>query len=170
MKNKKVNAKNVSKFERGTNSESGEVLKIIKILVGVLIFFFLAYLLMGIITGEIKFGKDKKTSTDIQYEEILAGTSLEQNSDDYYVVYYDFNDKYSLVSTFVSTLSSNNKVYKVDLSKKFNEEYIGEVNINAKNINELKVSNPTLIRVKNKQIVKVVSGESSIKKYVASVN
>lgn len=170
MKNKKVNAKNVSKFERGTNSESGEVLKIIKILVGVLIFFFFAYLLMGIITGEIKFGKDKKTSTDIQYEEILAGTSLEQNSDDYYVVYYDFNDKYSFVSTFVSTLSSNNKVYKVDLSKKFNEEYIGEVNINAKNINELKVSNPTLIRVKNKQIVKVVSGESSIKQYVASVN
>ena len=50
MKNKKVNVKNVSKFERGTNSESGEVLKIIKILVGVLIFFFLAYLLMGIIT------------------------------------------------------------------------------------------------------------------------
>ena len=81
MKNKK----NFKKIEKQINNENNEVKKIIKIFVGVVIFLIIAYLLMGIITGEIDLGKNKETVAEIQYKEILAEMTLKQNDEEYFV-------------------------------------------------------------------------------------
>ena len=165
MKNKK----NFKKIEKQINNENNEVKKIIKIFVGVVIFLIIAYLLMGIITGEIDLGKNKKTVAEIQYKEILAEMTLKQNDEEYFVIYYNFDEEDSLISAIINVLASNQKVYEVDLSKKFNYNYIGDVKTDVKSIKDLKVKNPTLIKVANKKIEKVVFGIDSIKKYVSII-
>lgn len=165
MKNKK----NFKKIEKQINNENNEVKKIIKIFVGVVIFLIIAYLLMGIITGEIDLGKNKETVAEIQYKEILAEMTLKQNDEEYFVIYYNFDEEDSLISAIINVLASNQKVYEVDLSKKFNYNYIGDVKTDVKSIKDLKVKNPTLIKVANKKIEKVVFGIDSIKKYVSTI-
>lgn len=165
MKNKK----NFKKIEKQINNENNEVKKIIKIFVGVVIFLIIAYLLMGIITGEIDLGKNKETVAEIQYKEILAEMTLKQNDEEYFVIYYNFDEEDSLISAIINVLASNQKVYEVDLSKKFNYNYIGDVKTDVKSIEDLKVKNPTLIKVANKKIEKVVFGIDSIKKYVSTI-
>ena len=124
---------------------------------------------MGIITGEIDLGKNKETVAEIQYKEILAEMTLKQNDEEYFVIYYNFDEEDSLISAIINVLASNQKVYEVDLSKRFNYNYIGDVKTDVKSIKNLKVKNPTLIKVANKKIEKVVFGIDSIKKYVSTI-
>ena len=60
-----------------TNTTSDiEYSKIIKITIGVVLVLVLTYLITGLATGEIKWGKKedtKKKEASIQYEEIIAG-------------------------------------------------------------------------------------------------
>ena len=96
-----------------------------------------------------------KPPVSIQYEEILAGELFNMYDDEYYVVFFDFKD--SSAAIYASILEkyeadSDIKVYKVDLSKGFNEPYISEEsNPNVKKIGDLKINGPTLIKIKNKK-------------------
>ena len=56
----------------------------------------------------------------------------------------------------------------MDLDKKFNTNYISDgedIDRTPKNIDELKVENPTLIRIKNGKVTKFVTGIEDIKDY-----
>ena len=152
-KNKKV-------IERNLGNNSTEASTIVKIAIGVIIVFVLIYLIFAVLTGEIKLKKDKKTEPTIQYVEILAETTFKQNSDDYFVLFYEFSGD--------DVLENTTKTYKVDLDKKFNTNYIADgedIDRTPKNIDELKVENPTLIRIKNGKVTKFVTGIEDIKDY-----
>ena len=154
-KNKKV-------IERNLGNNSTEASTIVKIAIGVIIVFVLIYLIFAVLTGEIKLKKDKKTEPTIQYVEIL-------NSDDYFVLFYEFSgDDANLLETITQVLENTTKTYKVDLDKKFNTNYIADgedIDRTPKNIDELKVENPTLIRIKNGKVTKFVTGIEDIKDY-----
>ena len=164
MKNKKI----IERQYKNSN-ETSEVKKVLKIAIGVLLFFCAVYLIAGLLTGEIKLKKDKKQEVSIQYSEILAESTFKQTESEYYVLYYDFESNESvLIDAINSDLSSDNTVYKVDLSKGFNKKFIAESNKiknNPKNINELKVEDPTLIKIKNKKVVSFQKGIKKIKEY-----
>lgn len=167
-KNKKV-------IERNLNNNEKELSTIIKITVGVVLVFIVVYLLFAIFTGEIKLTKDKSTEPTIQYSEILAETTFKQNKEDYFVLYYDFSkDNASLLETIAVVIGNEATTYKVDLNKKFNGNYIIEddksINKTPNNIDELKVKNPTLIRIKKGKIVKFITGIEDIKNYSQELN
>lgn len=149
------------------NNSTPEVKTAVKIVIGILLFLIVIYFASAIASGEIKLKKDKNTEVTIQYSEILAEATFKQKSSDYYVIYYEFDSKsISLIESIVSDLSQTSKVFKVDLSKNFNKNYTSDsVNKNPKNISELKVTNPTLIRIKSGQVVDFITGLDSIKNY-----
>lgn len=168
MKNNKN--KKIIERQYKNNDENNEFIKILKITIGVLLFFGIVYLIAGVLTGEIKFNKDEKEEVSIQYSEILAESTFKQKDNEYYVIYYDFSSNESvLIDAITNDLSANNKVYKVDLSKGFNKNYISKddkIKTNPKNAKELTVVNPTLIKIKNKKSVKLLKGAKNIKEYV----
>ena len=79
-----------------TNTTSDiEYSKIIKITIGVVLVLVLTYLITGLATGEIKWGKKedaKKEEASIQYEEIIAGEVLNRSDSEYYVFLFNFTD------------------------------------------------------------------------------
>lgn len=98
---------------------------------------------------------------------ILLGNLLSQNNKEYYVLVYDFDDKYKsyftdLIEGYYNDL--NVKLYTSNLKEGLNKPYIGEKsNPEAETIKELKVNGPTLIKVKENRIVKYLEGEPKIK-------
>lgn len=92
---------------------------------------------------------------------ILAKNSFMQSDSEYYVYYYDFTDTDATISTLIRNKLSD-KVYKVNTSDAFNANYVSEeVNL-VNNIEEFKVSNPTIIRVVNGTIETSYVGRNTI--------
>ena len=167
MSNKKKNKK-IEKVNR-YSSDSEEAYKMIKVLAGVVVVLVVFYLVFAIATGEISFGKKETKSVEIQNVEILAGTTFSRSDEEYYVLMYDFaaadSIVYSNLYSMYSSYYGESKIYLVDLSKKFNSQYIAENESQVKvtDINSLKVVNGTLVKVSNGVGVSYSIGEEKIK-------
>ena len=147
--------------------------KMIIILVSVVAVLGLFYFIAGIITGSIDLNKNEPA--EIQYSEILAGSTFKQEDEEYVVLYYNFtkedaSEYTDLVSTYTSSDNSVS-IYTVDLSRKFNSSYIRNdeevANTNPKAAKELKIKDPTLIRIKDKQVIKYIENYEEIKNYMS---
>ena len=140
--------------------------KTLGVILGVLLLFFVTlYVLTGLfITKELNwFGiNDKGEVEDIVNIEnkILATDSLRQTEEEYYVYFYDTTDENSEVSNLLYSLIE--KVYRVDLHDDFNSNYVGEPSGIVENISDLKVSNPTIIKVSSEKIIEFYSGVEEI--------
>jgi len=161
------NNKNMKRIEKQINNSNNEVNTIIKIVVGVLLVLGVAYFLIGVIVGEIKFGKKEKI--EIQYSEILAERTFRQKDTEYYVVFYKFSEEDAFFNAIIENLGYTLEVYKVDLDKKFNSLYIGDVNTKPTSLENLKVKSPTLIKIEEGKASKVITGIEEIKKYVSTL-
>ena len=167
MKKRKGKNKNKIIERQLKNNSTPELKTAIKIVIGVVLFILVLYFIGRIASGELKLKNDKNAEPTIQYSEILAEKTFKQKDNEYYVIYYYFDDNsVSLIDTIVSDLSQSSKVYKVDLKKNFNASYISDsVNKRPKNLSELKVVNPTLIKIKSGKVIDLVTGLNSIKDY-----
>ena len=137
-------------------------------IVGFLIaFFVLLYLITGIfVTKDIKLFNKKNNSTEDSSStyisnKILASNSLNQKEEEYYVYFFDSTKEDSEVKNTISLL--DDKVYRVDLSDDFNSNYIGDASGVVTNIEDLKVTDPTVIKVENSVIVSFYDGVDEIK-------
>lgn len=173
----KKNKKNKIKIQ--TTTSDNEVTKIVKILVVLLVILGITYLIAGLITGDIKFGKEKEEETvaEIQYEEILAGESLNRSSDEYYVMYFNFTDNSSSsYITFKDTYTQKENalnMYLVDLEKGFNQSFVRnddeEYNKNPDKVEDIKVVNPTIIKVANNMVVENIQGKTEVINYLSEI-
>ena len=159
-KEAKRSGKSVKEVQKKDNSISSKNLLII---LGVLLVLFaLTYLLAGIFaTKEINlFKKETKeteeTNNNIR-NRILAQDSLKQLDETYYVYYYDSANEDSEISDVVSKISE--EVYRVDLNDDFNANFIGEPSGVVDNLEDLKVKDPTVIKVSSSKIVEYYRGE-----------
>lgn len=146
------------------SSDYEEIVKMGKILAGIVVVLGLLYLLFGIVSGEIKLRKEEKV-VEIQYQEILAGSIPHLTNSEYYVLLYDFNN--DSINRYIQFSSAQyGSFFKVDLNKGFNESYIAKdaKEKNVKDLNNLKVLNPTLIKVADKKIESVFETEEAIMK------
>ena len=91
---------------------------------------------------------------------ILAGDSLRQVEELYYVYYYDSTNEDKEVSSIVSSL--NDKVYRVDLHDDFNSNFVGDPSGAVSDISSLKVSDPTVIKVESEKITNFYNGKEEI--------
>ncbi len=176
-KNKKKPQKTVKeskgkKIMRDLDKENS--ISLSKAIVVLLIVIFIVgavYFVSAVVMGEISF-KDKTEQKEIQYENILAGSTFKQHDKEYIVVYYDFEgDDQDTIDTAISSYKekeSAKAVYKVDLSLSQNKKYITDKtsNKNPKNAKELKIKGTTLVSIKDGKVNAYVESATKIKDYL----
>jgi len=149
------------------NSDEQEISSFIKILVGVVI------VIAGIwlITNHINKDKNSElnnTKGAVDYNLILVGSIFNRPETEYYVLAFDSKDNNGVIyNSYLSSYQAKEKslrIYYINLDNEFNKDYYSEKgNPGAKSLTELKLSNPTLIKIKDKKIVKYVEGKDNIK-------
>lgn len=160
------NVREVQKKKQEVENNSVTLNKLIILVICMILLFCTLYLVTGLfITKDIKWFSKNSSSTEEKNSvdnKILASEVLKQSEEEYYVYYYDPSDEDSSVSSIISSL--NEEVYRVDLSSDFNSSYIGESSGIVERIEDLKVSNPTVIRVESGKIVEFYNGALEIEK------
>lgn len=115
--------------------------------------------------------EDKIMENSIQYDEILAGESFNQNEDEYYVIYYDSSNEYSTISSLISSYQLNNsdtRLYSVDISNGMNKKYVTDEDIIIDNASSLKVKDNTLLKFRNGEVSEVITDINEITNYLNS--
>lgn len=175
----KKEARKVEKNRKLMNrtSNDNDVSKIIKIISAVVACFALVYFGTEIISKNLNNKKDD-VEPEIQKVEILMGETFEKTDGEYVIVYYDFTDKTyaNLYAMLVDNYNSKGKkipMYKVDLSTNFSKKYTAteeeKSNTKPTSLSNLKVKGATLIRIKDKKVVKYVEGKDNIKSYIDEI-
>ena len=160
---KKSNKKNV-KVNTVEQDEMTRMLKVLGIVVVAMVSF---YLIFSIASGELFLGDNKKKEVNIQNTVILAGNSFNRQESSYYVLMYDFKKDDSVLYANIYDMFnqiSNEKMYIVDLSSKFNEKYITEnaSDINVDSNSTLKVINGTLLKIEGGKVTSKAAGVKEI--------
>lgn len=135
---------------------------LIKIIIGCSLILFIFYFVLAIfVTKEVKVFDKSNNSTNTSENnsdsnvsnKILASKIFEQAEESYYVYFYDFNSEDEKLASAIGNISDT--VYRVNTNDGFNKNYVStsdKGNSNAKSLNDLKVINPTLIKVNNDTI------------------
>ena len=147
-----------------------EAKKIIIIAVVVLVILGLFYLLTTmIVSNKPTINTSGSGETTIQYSQILAGSSFNQNKESYLVVYYDSSSEENDVSSLIANYSGELTLYTVDLADSLNKSvYVTEgSNPEATNASELKVINPTVIKFTNNSIEEYIETYDNVKNYLS---
>ncbi len=135
-------------------------------IIGVLIVLGLFYLLTLYITAK---GEKKEIApANISYEKITVGSILNRKDKSYLVVLYD-RENDNEITAAISNYNGKHKVdaYYVDLADGLNKKYVSnKANTNISDISELRVKNPTMLKVSNKKIEEVFDSKESITKYL----
>ena len=168
------NINEIKKEEEKNVIDKGNVVKVTIIVIAILA---ILYLILAIfVTKELDLSTKKNKNSESTSTEsssvtdaILASAIFNQSGEDYYVLFYDFNDddEKDLANTVSSSLTDK-KVYKVDSGSGLNSNYITKDSSNpdAKSLSELKVKSPTLITVSADTISNYVEGIDKIKEYI----
>lgn len=161
----------MSKKVKSYSSDSEEMIRMVKVLGLIIITFAAFYFVFAILNGEISFGKKSKADPVIQDIEIIAGETFNRPETTYYVLMYKFDsdDSIKLASYYdLYKATGSNKLYVVDLAKKFSSNYLTENQreINIKDVDSLKVleSTPILIKVENGKGISYSLGMEQIEK------
>ena len=167
------NIKEIKKEEENTEINGFGILKITIIVLGLL---GILYLVLAIfVTKELDLSTDKEDNSETTESAssvsgaILAKTIFEQSGDNYYVLFYNFDDEdESSLASSVSNSLTDKKVYKVNTNDGLNSNYVTNdtSNPNAKNLNDLKVKSPTLIVVSADSISSYIEGTDKINAYL----
>ena len=105
------------------------------------------------------------TELPIQYDQILAGSSFNQQQEEYLVIYYDASDEYSSLPSLVSSYQSGDhdiKLYSVDLSDVMNAKYLTEGDVVTDSPSSLRVKDPTVLRFRNQEVSEVITDMNEI--------
>ena len=163
-KNKKKNNEIIKEEYNNMFSVKSTILTIL--IVGII--FVLFYLLSGFITGRSYKYNRNKVDASISYEEIMAGSTFNMNKDSYVVVFYYREDDSELTNQ-ISIYGSRegNSIYYVDLKNGINKYILDDnSNRNATNASELRVTNPTLIKIEDGFITEFIEGKDNIINYL----
>lgn len=148
-----------------------EVKKTIIIIVVAVVLLVGMYFLTTVILNKDSDDTSKITENAIQYDEILAGESFNQSEDEYYVIYYDSSNEYSVISSLISSYqlnSSDTKLYSVDLTDGMNKKYVTDGNIVTDNASSLRVKDTTLLKFNNGEVSEVITDTNEITNFLNS--
>lgn len=148
-----------------------EVKKTIIIIVVAVVLLVGMYFLTTVILNKDSDDNSKITENAIQYDEILAGESFNQSEDEYYVIYYDSSNEYSVISSLISSYQLNNsdtKLYSVDLADGMNKKYVTDGDIVTDNASSLRVKDTTLLKFNNGEVSEVITDTNEITSFLNS--
>ena len=143
--------------------EKNQIKQLISITIVLVIIIGLIYLISALfVTKELDwFDKnDDTTIPTLATNTILASEIFKQSEEDYYEYFYDYKDEDTDISSHITSKLSSSKVYKVDTNNGLNNKYVSEKsNKKAKNLDELKVKAPTLIKINGEKISAYYEGD-----------
>ncbi|NLA32323.1 MAG: hypothetical protein GX864_00020 [Mollicutes bacterium] len=138
-----------------------------------LVFTFVAMILLSLfiyfLTDVMKkkeASKKQEEIVEIDNNKILLGNLFNQSDKEYYVLVYDYKDKFI---EFFDDLKNQYhdprvKLYESDLKDGLNRRYIAEEsNPKATSLDDLKISKETLIKISEGKIVKFLEGPENIR-------
>lgn len=156
---------------------SDEMIKLIKVILIVVV---IAVIFYGITILVTKYKKKdngktnkKPISAVIEYDKIQMGTIFSQPKEEYYVLIEKedspYNDLFESYLSVYEITENALKVYKVNMDDVFNQFYVAEQSVlETSDISKFKVSDVTLIKVKNKAVIESYEGiekvEEALKK------
>lgn len=176
MANNRQNRRKMhQKIDTMSTSFSGEIGKVIKVLIAVVIFLTVFYFLTVYLLNNDTDDADIDTTpgeADIQYQEILAGSSFNISDDKYLVLYYDMSDE-NLKSDYTNMISTYEgkeehfPIYTVDMSSTFNKDYVADSsNKDVDSLENLKISKATLLEFENGEVINYIEGKDDIKQFL----
>lgn len=152
-----------------SNDEMSKLLKIVLIVTGVMIVF---YGVTTFVTKKVnavktaKLGKSSEKAT-IQYDSIIIGSMFKFDGNYYVLIEKEDDENSSEYDTIIKSIDANDdapKVYKADLSSSFNKNYYNKESNYNSDLTKFKVSNTTLVEVKDHKIENTFDSYDSIKK------
>ncbi|MBQ8659791.1 MAG: hypothetical protein IJ475_03030 [Bacilli bacterium] len=172
---KKSNIKK-NKINYVTTEETNELKKFLIVIVVVLLCVGGIYLVTRAFVTKDLFKDEEPTTEEVtpvvpNYDIAIMGTMLNRPEDTYYVVIYNtvegdyVADMSALVSSY-NAKDGHKHIYTVDLSDYMNQSYYDpeNVNVKAKTLEEVKVGDITLIKVKKGKIDKYIVDLAKMKK------
>ena len=171
MKLQYKNKKRERKNKLQNTSSSDELTQGVLTVIGVIAFLGVSYLIMIVMKNagffDAGYIKPSKGETTISYEYIPVGTLFNRTESEYLVLFDNYGD--NTKDVYINYLLDKGKTpaYKVDMSLKENEKYNStEANPKAKNPNEIKINDMTLIKIKKGKIDKYITGSENIEEYL----
>ena len=161
-KDAKRSGKNVKEVQKQNQDKPITTKNFIIIMIALIVLLILTYIFTGIFaTKDIKWfsknnNEEEETTNEIR-NRILASDTLKQLDDEYYVYYYDSTKEASDITRIVDNLDGT--IYRVDLHDDFNANFVGEPSGVVDSIDNLKVSDPTVIKVSLGKIIAFYNGE-----------
>lgn len=184
-KNNKVSKKNIKKTNKQVDAKlkkaklndkydadsASEIKRFIYILLAIIIVILIVYGVTKLFSDETTTTTTTVTEGEIDYDKVIIGNMLSRSETEYYVMIYDLEDSKAVLYSSIISIYDNSddaiKIYYCDLGSLFNESYYvgseGESNPNATSIDELALSDLTLIKVKNGKIAGYYEGLDAIK-------
>ena len=161
--------KNNTKIEPEKDSYS--LKSMLTIILIILVTFILFYIITFLVLDNKKVEDNKTYSTQIDSNKIIFNSLLNRSEDEYYVLAYKSksdNDKVDykvLYDDYLKTYRMRTdalKVYEIDIDDAFNKQYIGEELNISDNLEELKINDEVLFKIKNNKIEETYIGNSEI--------
>jgi len=155
--------------EKFYTEEQKEVYSFIKILVGLIVILAILYLLTVFVFNKEEPIKRTNKKGSIEYSQVVVGTIFKTLDSEYYVLAFDSED---VTNSYILNKATNYKsknnalpLYTLDLSSEFNKNYVGkESNYEESSVDNLVFKGTTLIKIKDKKIVKFIENVEEIDK------
>ena len=118
---------------------------------------------------------DSETSESIiQTDKIIFGQMFDRKYSEYYVLAYK-NDSQSRViyDRYISKYSKKDdhlNIFMIDMDEAFNQKYVSDKSNIVDNLNELKVSDDTLFKIKDGKISEYKVGSAEISSYLKEIS
>ena len=146
--------------------KNGITITIVVVLTLILVYLATAFFLTGEIGGKkTTTTKDSSSVTTLYQDMILASKTFERPEEEYMVIFFSEKDAKKRIKSYMKSYYNDDiKLYKVNLDESINKFVVSkdEENKEAKNANELKIKDTTLIVIKNKSIVSYITDTDEI--------
>ncbi len=144
-------------------------IKKILITLGIVLLVFVAFYFITMLVIKPSTSSKEKYDYPVEFnfDLITINHLLDRKESEYYVLAsksdskVNYNEIYNNYLSKYKTEEDSFKIYKVDLSDSFNNNYIGETNI-TDNLSELKINEDVLFKIKDGKIEQYFVGSSNI--------
>src|SRR5574344_823681 len=161
QKKLKKNIKKTSEQQKKEYPQKNQIMSFAKTIYGIIIAAILIYGITVIVNKTYVLKDESK----YDMTQILAGQTFSKLDEEYYVVFYNFNEQKDITTNIESV--TDKAIYKVDLSLGNNKYVISDTGNNtAMNANDLKINGPTIIKISNGSNIEYVEGLDSVNNYL----
>ena len=167
-KEAKKNGQDIKKVNTSTELDWKKIVITFSVIVifVVVIYFILAVFVTKEVGSNNTTNTSDNSSNNTVANPILASDIFKESEDSYYVYCFDFDEQDTNISNIISNKLVSDKVYRVNTKDSLNKNYVSEVgNKNATSLEDLKISNPSLIKIENGSITMFLVGKQEIINY-----